>query len=71
MGRTCKSCTKKKVIDLHPYINFLLLLRNLMERGWKVDKNDIYFETWLDIIKMENAIYTANKKRRDQQRGSK
>ncbi len=64
LGRTCKTCTKKKIVDLHPYISFLLSTRSLFERGWRPDKNDFYLETWLDFSVLESTIHKAHEEHR-------
>lgn len=70
MGRSCDSCTKLQVVNLHPYISFLFSTRGLIERGWRPDKNDFYLETWLDFSVLESTIHRAYEKKRRSQRGS-
>lgn len=65
MGRSCDSCNKKQDLELHPYINSLFLIRNLMDRGYPMDKNDFYLETWFDLIILENAIAKAHEENRN------
>lgn len=65
VGRGCDSCSKKQDLELHPYINSLFLIRNLMDRGYPVDKDDFYLETWLDLIVLENAIAKAHEENRN------
>jgi hypothetical protein len=35
----------------------------LIERGYRLERDDLYLETWTDLIKVENAIASAVRKK--------
>jgi len=55
---TCKNCQKKRAEDLHPYTLKLLRIRMLREAGYPLCVNDLTYEEWLDLGRLEQCLQT-------------
>ena len=45
----CIDCDKKKSADINPYASYLFNLRKLQKAGYPFHKNDLPYQTWLDL----------------------
>jgi len=54
----CENCEKKRSEDLHPYTLKLFRIRMLREAGYPFRANDITFEEWIDLGRLEQCLKT-------------
>lgn len=54
----CESCEKQRAGDLHPYTLKLFKLRMLREAGYPFRANDITYDEWIDLGRLEQCLKT-------------
>lgn len=54
----CANCPKTRVEDLHPYTHKLLRIHTLRKAGYPLKENDLTYEEWLDLGKVEQWLET-------------
>lgn len=54
----CDHCPKKRYVDLMDYTQKLLRLRMLRLGGYPFDKNELTYDEWLDLGKLEQWLPT-------------
>ena len=55
---TCEHCEKKRSEDLHPYTLKLFRIRMLREAGYPFRANDITYDEWVDLGRLEQCLQT-------------
>ena len=54
----CDNCEKKRIGDLHPYTHKLFRIRMLREAGYPLRANDITYDEWVDLGRLEQCLKT-------------
>ena len=54
--RACEQCEKKKSSEINPYVYRLLRLRKLSKGGYPFSKNDLDYQTWLDLGTLNDML---------------
>lgn len=52
----CKDCDKKKSADINPYVIYLFNLRKLQKARYPFHKNDLPYQTWLDLGMLNEMV---------------
>lgn len=52
----CRNCPKKRAGDLHPYTVKLLQLRALQQAGYPFDADDLTYDEWLDLGRVNEIL---------------
>ena len=55
---TCENCKKTRSEDLHPYTLKLFRIRMLREAGYPFRANDITYDEWVDLGRLEQCLQT-------------
>ena len=55
---TCAHCPKTRLEDLNPYTHKLLRLRMLRAAGYPFEANDLTYEEWLDLGRLNQWLET-------------
>ena len=61
-GASCAACSKKKIEEIHPYVLHLVRVKNLRDIGYPLEKEDLPYWQWVDLIRLEGAIHKARVK---------
>ena len=54
--RACDVCDKKKSSAINPYVYRLIRLRNLQRGGYPFSKNDLDYQTWIDLGTLNDML---------------
>ena len=54
----CENCQKMRAEDLDPYTIKLLRIHTLREAGYPFRANDLTYEEWLDLGRLEQCLQT-------------
>ena len=55
----CANCPRKRFEDLHAYTMKLLRTRMLKKAGYPFAANDLTYEEWLDLGRLETCLETS------------
>jgi hypothetical protein len=55
---SCAHCPKKRPADLNIYTHKLLRLRRLQQAGYPFHANDLTYEEWLDLGRVNECLRT-------------
>ena len=60
----CDQCHKVRCDRVHPYLLFLLDVRNIKTSGCPIAADDLTLDQWQDLATVDSAVVKAWRKRR-------